>query len=78
MFEIDNDFSLYQEPFKSVTVAQLVKCVTKDPGIRMSIRAQSHTFVKIDLEIISAAILPLSLIQERLLSVTSESMCRKY
>ena len=40
--------------------------------------ARSHTFVEIDQEIISTAILPLPLIQEGLLSVTSESMCTKY
>ena len=40
--------------------------------------ACSHTFVKIEHEIISTAILPLPLIQEGLLSITSESMCTKY
>ena len=45
---------------------------------RSSILAQSHTFVEIDYEIISAAILLLPLIQGGLLSVTNESMCTKY
>ena len=39
--------------------------------------ARSQTFVQIDREIISTIIL-LPLIQERLLSVTSKSMCMKY
>ena len=44
-----------------------------------SILARSHTFVEIDHEIISTAILlPFSLIQGGLLSVTSKSMCMKY
>ena len=44
-------------------VAQLVTCVTADtcltadPGVASSIRAQSHTFVEIDHEIIAMAIL---------------------
>ena len=38
----------------------------------------SHTLVEIDHEIISAVIHLLLLIQEWLLSVTSESMCTKY
>ena len=49
-----------------------------DPGVTRLIPAQSHTFVEIDHEIISTAILLLPLIQEGLLSVTSESMCTKY
>ena len=43
-----------------------------------SIPAQPHTFVEVDREIFSTAILHLLLIQEGLLSVTSESMCREY
>ena len=53
-------------------VAQLVASPTADPGIVSLILALSHTFVEIDHEIISTAILVL-LIQEGLLSVTSES-----
>ena len=40
--------------------------------------AQSHTFVKIDLEIFSTVILLLPLIQERLVSVTSKCIWAKY
>ena len=54
-----------------------VMCLTADPGVASSIPAQSHTFVEIDHEIISTAIL-LLLIQEVLLSVTRESLCTKY
>ena len=59
-------------------VGQLVTSPTADPGIVSLILAQSHTFVEIDHEIISMVILLLLLIQEGLLSVTSESMCKKY
>ena len=48
--------------------------LTADPGVGSSILAQSHTFMKIDNEIISMAIF----FQEGLLSVKSESMCMKY
>ena len=41
-------------------------------------RERSHTFMENDHEIISTVILLLRLIQEGLLSVTSESMCTKY
>ena len=41
-----------------------------DPG--------SHTFVKIDHEIFSKVIFLLRMIQEGLLSVTSEGMCMNY
>ena len=40
--------------------------------------ARSHTFTEIYHEIISTVVLRLPLIQEGLLSVTSESMCMKY
>ena len=43
-----------------------------DPHIRQ------HSFVEIGYEIISTAILPLPLIHEGQLSVTSENMCTKY
>ena len=58
-------------------VAQSVASLTADPGVESLILAQSHTFVEIDHEIISTVIF-LLLIQEGLLSVTSESMCSKY
>ena len=45
---------------------------TADSGITSLIPAQPHTFMKIDREIISTVILLLPLIQEGLLSVTSE------
>ena len=65
-------------------IAQSVTCLTADmslpadPWVVSSIPAQSHTFVEIDHEIISTNIPSLLLIQEGLLSVTSESMCTKY
>ena len=55
---------------------QSVTCLTADQGVASSIPDLSHTFAEIDHEIISTAIIPL--IQEGLLSVTSESMCMKY
>ena len=59
-------------------VAQSVVSSTADPGVESLIPAQSHTFVEIYHEIVSTVILFLLLIQEGLLSVTSESMCMKY
>ena len=63
-------------------VAQSVTCVatdaslTADLGVASLIPAQSHTSVEIDHEKISRVILlPSAFIQERLLSITSESMC---
>ena len=61
---------LIQDP-----VAQSVMSLTADRGIASLIPAQSHTFLEIDHEIISMIILLLTLIQEGLLSVTSERMC---
>ena len=58
-------------------LAQSVMHLTADPGVAGLIPARSHIFMKIDHEIISKVIL-LPLIQEGLLSVTSESMCTKY
>ena len=55
---------------------QFVMCMNADPGFVISIPAQIHTFVEIDHEIISIGIV--LLIQEGLLSVTSESMYMKY
>ena len=59
-------------------VAQSVASLTADSGIASSILARSHTFREIDHEIISTVILLLPLIQERMLSCTSESMYTKY
>ena len=50
---------------------------TADPEVTILIRPRSHTFVEIAHEIISTVILFL-LIQEGLLSVTSEIMCTEY
>ena len=49
-----------------------------DPGVVILISAQPHTFVETDREIFSTVILLLPLIQEGLLSVTSEIMCTEY
>ena len=51
---------------------------TADQGVASVIPTRFHTFVEIAHEIISTVILLLPLIQEGLLSVTSESMCMKY
>ena len=63
---------------QSVMFLTAETCLTADPGVASSIPTQSHTFVEIDQEIISTAILLLMLIQEGMLSVTRESMCTKY
>ena len=65
---------------QSVTCLATDACLTADPGVASSIPVRSHTFVEIDHEIISTAILLPSadFIQEGLLSVTSESMCTNY
>ena len=57
--------------FTTRAVAQSVVSPTADPGVANSILARSHTFDEIDHEMISIIILPL--IQEGLLSVTSEN-----
>ena len=57
---------------------QLVVSTTDAPGAMILIPARSHTFVEIDHEIVSMVILLTQLIQEGLLSVTSESVCTKY
>ena len=57
------------------TIAQSEVSLLADPGVGISIPAQCHTFVEIDYEIISTVILLLPLIQEGLLSITSDSMC---
>ena len=46
---------------QSGPIGQLVASLTADPGVASSIFAQSHTFVEIDHEIISAVILVLPL-----------------
>ena len=59
-------------------VAQSVTSMTIEPGVTSLILARSHTFVEIDHEMISTAVLLLLLIQEVLLSVTRQNMCTKY
>ena len=62
-------------------IAQSVTCLDCIcmPDCRSrGIPARSYTSVEIDHEIISTVIFSLLLIQEGLLSVTSESMCKKY
>ena len=54
-------------------IGQSIPSPSADPGVASLIPAQSHTFVEIDQEIISMVILLLPLIQEGLMSVTSES-----
>ena len=72
---LDESFQDYSWPG---LVAQSVASPTADPGVASWIPAQSHTFVEIDHEIISTVILLIQLIQKGLLSVTGESICRKY
>ena len=55
---------------------QLVASLTADPGVVSSILARSHAFVEIDHEIIYSPDIPLN--QERMLSVTRESMLKEY
>ena len=59
-------------------IAQLVASLTADSRGWSLIPARSYSFVEIDHEIISMVILLLLLIQEGLLSVTCESMYKKY
>ena len=47
-----------------------------DPGVASRIPVWSHTSKEINHEIYSTVILLLVLIQEGLLSITSESMCK--
>ena len=59
-------------------IAQSVVRLIADSGVMSWIMVRSHTFVEIYGEIFSMVILLLLLIQEGLVSVTSESMCTKY
>ena len=69
-------FSMYTGPRSAVSNVSGNRCESAaDPGVASSIPARYHAFVEIDYEIISTVIL---LIQEELLSVTSENMCTKY
>ena len=76
-------WELYRPPHTILTPTQWSSCyllasLIVDPGVASSILAQFHTFLEIDHEIIFTVILLLPLIQEGLLSITSESMCMKY
>ena len=71
--------------FSPGRVAQSVTCLatdaslTADPGFASLIPARSHTFVELDHEIFYGHSPPIRwIIQEGLLSVTSESMCTTY
>ena len=59
-------------------IVQSVVSLIADPGVLNSILAWPLTFVEFDNEKFSKVILFLPLIQEMLLSVTSESMCTEY
>ena len=63
---------------KLVHIAQSVASLIADPDVMSSIPARPHILVEIYHEIISTVIILLSLIQEGLLSVISESMCTEY
>ena len=63
---------------QSVTCLTADMCLTVDLGAASLVPARSHTFTEIDHEIVSTAILLPSADSRRLLSVTSESMCRKH
>ena len=55
-----------------------VTCLTADPGVVSLIPAGSHTFIEIDHKIILQPFSSLPLIQEGLLSVTSNSIFMNY
>ena len=57
---------------------QSVVTLIADPGVMSSVPGQPLAFMEIDHEIISMVIFLLWLIQEGLLSVTSEIMCTEY
>ena len=64
---------------QSVTCLSADTCLTADPVFGSLIPAQSHTFVEIDHEIISTAILLPSNDSRRIVvSYISKSMCMKY
>ena len=59
-------------------VAQLVRCLTADPGVASLIQTQSHTFTEIDHEIISTTILLPSADSRRVVVSYKRSMCMNY
>ena len=63
---------------QSVTCLATDACLTADPGVASLIPARSQSFLEIDHEIISTVFFFRCIIQEELLSVTSENMCMKY
>ena len=69
---------LIRSPAQLATCQIADMCLTADPGVGSLIPVGSHTFEEIDDEIILWSFSSLLLIQEGLLSVTSESMCMKY
>ena len=76
--------ALYVHTFPTIYIYSYFLCIESvwsliaDPGVVSLILARPDTFVEIDHEIFSMVILLLLLIQEGLLSVTSECMCREY
>ena len=56
-------------------VAKMVTCLTADPGVASSMLARSHTFVEVDHEMISTAILLPSADSRRVVVVSYK---RKY
>ena len=59
-------------------IAQLVASMIADTGVLSLMPVRPDTFMETDHGIFSMVILLLPLIQEGLLSVTSESMCTEY
>ena len=57
-------------------IGQCITSPTADPGVASLIPARSHTFVKIDHEIISMVILLLPLIQEGLCQLQAKVYVR--
>ena len=78
LMKFQNSHLLIQSQNIQGSILQLVASPPADPGVTSLILVQSHTSIGIDHEIISIVILLLLLIQEGLLSVTSESTYRKY
>ena len=70
-------FSLVATHYKQTGKSPVASLIADQEVVRL-IPARSHTFMEINNEIFSMVILHLPLIQEGLLSVTSESMCPTY
>ena len=67
--------SILSQVAQAVACLTADMCLTADAGVTRSIPARSNTFVEIDHEIFSTAILLPSADSRRLLSVTSKRMC---